>query len=73
MKNFKLTFTNWKTKDIINVTVESLTTDAYIHEQGYLELINTGCPNVNWLTYLAEKKLDKKLNGYNLNSYSEIN
>lgn len=72
MKKFELTFLNYKTKDIIYVNVESIITDAYIHKQGYLELINTFCPDVNWLTYLAEKKLNKKLNSYDLDSYTEI-
>ena len=33
MKNFELTFVNYNTKDVFNVIVESIITDAYIHEQ----------------------------------------
>ena len=73
MKKFELTFLNYKTKDVINVSVKSTIIDAFIHKQGYLELINTFNPDINWLTYLAEKKLNKKLNSYNLDSYTEIN
>ena len=72
MKEFELCFLNYKTKDIIYINVESIITDAYIHKQGYLELINTFYPNIDWLTYLAEKKLNKKLNNYYLDSYTEI-
>jgi hypothetical protein len=72
MKKFELCFLNYKTKDIIYINVESIITDAYIHKQGYLELINTFHPNIDWLTYLAEKKLNKKLNNYDLDSYTEI-
>jgi len=73
MKNFQLTFVNYNTKDILNVNVESTITDAYIHEQGYLELINTDFPNINWLTLLAERKTNKKLNFYNLHSITQLN
>ena len=73
MTNFKLTFVNSSTKDIFNVIVHSTITDAYIHEQGHLELINTDFPNINWLTLLAERKLNKKLNAYNLNSIIQLN
>jgi hypothetical protein len=72
MKKFELCFLNYKTKDIIYINVESSITDAFIHKQGYLELINTFNPNINWFTYLAEKKLNKKLNSYDLDSYTEI-
>lgn len=73
MKEFKLTFANYSTKDFFNVTVESSITDAYIHEQGYLEIINTDFPDINWLTLLAERKLGKKLNSYNLDSIIQLN
>jgi len=73
MVTFQLTFVNYSTKDVFNINVESIITDAYIHEQGYLEMINTDFPNVNWLTLLAEKKLNKKLNSYNLNSVIQLN
>ncbi len=73
MINLKLTFVNYSTKDVFNITVESSIPDAYIHEQGYLETINTDFPNINWLTLLAERKLGKKLNSYNLDSIIQLN
>ena len=72
MKDFKLTFINYNTKDILDIIVSSTITDAYIHEHGYLEIINTGHPDVCWLTFLAEKQTNQKLNRYNLHSVSEI-
>ena len=73
MKNLQLTFINYNTKDIINVTVESTIMDAYIHNQGYLEMINTNYPNIDWLTLLAEKKTNKNLNQYNLDGIDLLN
>ena len=73
MKNLQLTFINYNTKDIINVTVESTIMDAYIHNQGYLEMINTNYPNIDWLTLLAEKKTNKNLNQYNLEGVDLLN
>ena len=73
MVTFQLTFVNYSTKDVFNINVESIITDAYIHEQGYLEMINTDFPNIEWLTLLAEKMLNKKLNSYNLNSVIQLN
>ena len=73
MINLELTFVNYITKDVFNITVKSSITDAYIHEQGYLEMINTDFPNINWLTLLAERKLAKKLNSYNLDSIIQLN
>ena len=73
MIDFKLTFANSSTKDVFNITVKSSITDAYIHEQGYLEMINTDFPDINWLTLLAERKLNKKLNSYNLYSVIQLN
>lgn len=73
MVTFQLTFVNYSTKDVFNINVESIITDAYIYEQGYLEMINTDFPNIEWLTLLAEKKLNKKLNSYNLNSVIQLN
>jgi hypothetical protein len=70
---FKLTFLNWDKKKFLDVDVNSTYTDAIIHEQGYLKLIDTGFPNIDWLTLLAEKKLNLKLNEYNLHSYDIIN
>ena len=73
MKNLQLTFINYNTKDIITVTVESIIMDAYIHNQGYLEMINTGYPNIDWLTLLAEKKTNKSLNKYDLQGVDLLN
>ena len=73
MKNLQLTFINYNTKDIINVTVKSTIIDAYIHNQGYLEMINTNYPNIDWLTLLAEKKTNKNLNQYNLEGVDLLN
>ena len=73
MKNLQLTFINYKTKDIINVTVQSTIMDAYIHNQGHLEMINTNYPNIDWLTLLAEKKTNKNLNAYNLDGVDTLN
>ena len=73
MVNFQLTFVNYNTKDVFNINVKSNITDAYIHEQGYLEMINTDFPDIEWLTLLAERKLDKKLNSYNLDSIIQLN
>ena len=73
MIDFKLTFANSSTKDVFNITVKSSIADAYIHEQGYLEMINTDFPDINWLTLLAERKLNKKLNSYNLYSVIQLN
>tara|TARA_R110001632_G_scaffold8733_1_gene34715 strand:+ start:352 stop:573 length:222 start_codon:yes stop_codon:yes gene_type:complete len=73
MKNLELTFINYNTKDIININVESTIMDAYIHNQGYLEMINTSHPNIDWLTFLAEKKTNKNLNQYNLHSVDLLN
>ena len=73
MIDFKLTFVNSSTKDIFNVIVHSKIKDAYVHEQGYLEMINTEFPDINWLTLLAERKLSKKLNSYNLDSVIQLN
>ena len=73
MKNLQLTFINYNTKDIINVTVQSTIMDAYIHNQGYLEMINTNYPNIDWLTLLAEKKTNKNLNQYNLEGVDLLN
>ena len=73
MENLELTFINYSTKDIITVTVESTIMDAYIHNQGYLEMINTGHPNIDWLTLLAEKKTNRNLNAYNLDGVDTLN
>tara|TARA_R110001606_G_scaffold273541_2_gene422026 strand:- start:21 stop:242 length:222 start_codon:yes stop_codon:yes gene_type:complete len=73
MKNLELTFINYNNKDIINVVVESTIMDAYVHNQGYLEMVNTNYPNIDWLTLLAEKKTNKNLNHYNLDSVDLIN
>ena len=73
MKNLQLTFINYNTKDIINVTVKSTIMDAYIHNQGHLEMINTSYPNIAWLTLLAEKKTNKNLNAYNLDGVDTLN
>ena len=73
MKNLQLTFINYNTKDIINVTVESTIMDAYVHKQGNLEMINTGYPDINWLTLLAEKKTNKSLNKYDLQGVDLLN
>ena len=73
MKNLQLTFINYNTKDIINITVKSTIMDAYVHNQGYLEMINTGHPNIDWLTLLAEKKTNKNLNQYNLDGVDLLN
>jgi len=72
MVNFQLTFVNYNTKDVFNINVKSTITDAYIHEYGHLEFINTGFPDINWLTLLAERKLNKKLNLYNLHSVTQL-
>ena len=72
MRSLELTFINYNTKDIFNVTVESTIMDAYVHEQGYLEMINTSHPNIDWLTFLAEKKTNKNLNHYNLDGVDLI-
>ena len=63
---------NYSTKDVFNISVKSSITDAYIHEQGYLETINTNHPNIDWLTFLAEKKTNKNLNQYNLDGVDLI-
>ena len=73
MKNLELTFINYNNKDIINVVVESTIMDAYVHNQGYLEMVNTNYPNIDWLTLLAEKKTNKNLNHYNLDGVDLIN
>lgn len=73
MKNFELTFVNYNTKDVFNVIVESIITDAYIHEQGYLKMISTDFPNIDWLTLLAERKLGKNLNSYDLHGVTQLN
>tara|TARA_R110000772_G_scaffold83777_1_gene177153 strand:- start:1094 stop:1273 length:180 start_codon:yes stop_codon:yes gene_type:complete len=57
METLKLTFVNIKTKSFKDITVESLYSDAYFEN---------GCPNEDWLTYLAEKQIDLK--GYYLYS-----
>lgn len=72
MINLKLTFVNYSTKDVFNITVKSTIMDAYVHNQSYLEIINTNHPNIDWLTFLAEKKTNKNLNQYNLDGVDLI-
>ena len=72
MKNFRLTFINYASKDIFNINVKSTIADAYIHEHGHLEEINTYIPNIDWLTFLAEKKTTKNLKGHSLETITLI-
>tara|TARA_B110000908_G_C10152048_1_gene401802 strand:+ start:779 stop:1012 length:234 start_codon:yes stop_codon:yes gene_type:complete len=73
MEKIELTFINYNNKDIINVIVKSTITDAYIHEQGHLKVINTNHPNIEWLTLLAEKETNINLNKYNLDGVNTLN
>ena len=74
MKNLKLelAFLDTRKKQVVNVQVESLETDAFIHEHNGSGFVNSGFPDVNWLTYIAEKVLGKKLNGFSLDGIKHI-
>ena len=72
MVTFQLTFVNYSTKDVFNINVESIITDAYIYEQGYLEMINTDFPNIEWLTLLAEKKAKQETKFIQLKQCNKI-
>jgi len=56
----ELTFVNVKKKEIIKTEVESF----------YDEVFITGDVDENWLTYLAEKVLEKDLDGFHLDGFS---
>tara|TARA_Y100000389_G_scaffold155240_1_gene155864 strand:- start:564 stop:782 length:219 start_codon:yes stop_codon:yes gene_type:complete len=72
MIRLKLDFLNHSTKEVINVIVETTSRDAFIQENDGFELVNTGHPDVNYLSYLAEKAIGD-LKGFELDGFELVN
>jgi hypothetical protein len=66
----EVTLINYDSKEVINTVIKSTETDFYI--QKYCETkqvyTNEGI-NTDWVIYLCEKKLSKRLTNFNAQSY----
>ena len=62
MKDIKVIFMDWVAKDVVVVEVQSTLSDAFEDEDAVV-------PDEYWLTKLAEDKLGRDLDSYDLDGY----
>jgi Tfp pilus assembly protein PilN len=66
MRDIKVQFMDWAKRDLVEVLVQSALSDAFEDEDAVV-------PDEYWLTKLAEDKLGRDLDSYDLDGYHILN